>query len=121
MKIIPNTTFPASLNIWGITPRQLEDEERQELKKNSHIMQLRYAAMELCSSEFLVWEDCKLCRDEIEDHASVCNDGLYLNDFEGYRLTENITLHYLYMNTDNRMCAALYDEETDDYTYWLIY
>lgn len=121
MKIVQDSKFPVSLNLWGIAPRQIEAEERQELKKDSHIMQLRYAAMELCSSEFLIWEDCQLCRDEIEDHASVCGDALYLNDFEGYRLGESLTLHYLYMNTDDRMCAALHDEEADDYTYWCIY
>lgn len=121
MKIIPNTTFPAPLNLWGISPRQIEAEERAELKKDSHIMQLRYAAMELCSSAFLVYEDTQLNRDEIEDSAAVCSDCLNLGDFEGYRLTENLTLSYLYMNTDERMCAAVYNEAEDDYTYWLIY
>ena len=121
MKIIPDSKFPAPLNLWGIEPRQIEKEERQELKKDPYIMQLRYAAMEFLSSDFLVWEDCQLSRDEIEDCASVCDDSLYLNNFEGYRLDESLTLKYLYMNADNRMCAAVYDELEDDFTYWCIY
>lgn len=121
MEIIPDTTFPAPLTLWARSPRQIEAEERAELKKDSHIMQLRYAAMELCSSAFLVWEDTQLGRDEIEDAASVCGDCLYLGNFEGYRLTEELTIIYLYMNNDQRMCAAVYNEAEDNYTYWLIY
>lgn len=121
MKIINNIPFPAPLTIWGISPRQIESEERAELKKDSQIMQLRYAAMELCSSAFLAYEDTRLSRDEIEDSAAVCSDCLNLGDFEGYRLTENLTLSYLYMDTDDRMCAAVYNEMEDDYTYWVIY
>lgn len=121
MKIIPDTHFPEHLSIWGISPRQIEAEERVELKKDSWIMQLRYAAMEFCSSCFLMYEDTQLQRDKIEDAASVCGDCLYLNNFEGYRLAEHLTLSYLYLNEDERMCAALYNELEDDYTYWVIY
>lgn len=121
MKIIDGAKFPAPLEVWGFAPRQIESEGRAKLDKSSRIMQLRYGAMELCSSAFLDWEDCVLTRDEIEDHAFVQGDALYLNDTEGYRLGRSLWLLYLYMNTDERMCAAVYDEETDDFTYWCIY
>lgn len=121
MKIIPDTKFPAPLTLWGHSPRQIESEDIAPLKKDSHIMQLRYAAMELLSSAFLDWEDCVLPRDEIEDHAFVQGDALYLNDTEGYRLGERLFLSYLYINTDGRMCAAVCDEAADSFTYWCIY
>lgn len=121
MKIIDGAKFPAPLEMWGFSPRQIESEGRAKLSESSRIMQLRYAAMELLSSAFLVWEDCKLSRDEIEDHAFIQGDALYLNDTEGYRLDEHLSLSYLYINTDGRMCAAVCDEAADDFTYWCIY
>lgn len=121
MKTIRDTEFPAPLTLWTHSPRQIESEDIAPLKHDADIMRLRYAAMELCSSAFLVYEDCTLTRDEIEDHASVCSNALYLNDFEGYRLTASLDLRYLYMNTEGRMCAAVYDSAADDCTYWCIY
>lgn len=121
MKIIPDTRFPAPLEMWGFAPCQIESEGRAKLEGSGRIMQLRYAAMELCSSGFLDWEDCVLTRDEIEDRAFVQGDALYLNDTEGYRLGERLFLSYLYINTDGRMCAAVCDEAADSFTYWCIY
>ena len=107
------------LEFWNNSPRQIEKEEIKPLS-SLDIMTLRYAAMELLAgndeTEYNIDN-----RDGIENAASICDNRLYVGDFEGYYLTEDYTLQYFYMHKDNRVCCATYNEQTDDFQYWLVY
>lgn len=120
MKII-NTGLDhiwGSYEFWNNSPRQIESEDLRKLS-SLDIMSLRYAAMELLADD---GEDDMIgTMNEVENAAAICDDRLYVGDFEGYYLDDDHTLQYLYMNTDNRVCAATYSEQEDDFQYWLVY
>lgn len=122
MKFIENSKLQHIWNgkeFWNHEPIQIEKEEIRELKDHD-VMILRYAAMMLLAGN----EDNEVNEDSmegIEESSAICDDRLYVGDFEGIWMDDNITLQYFYMHKNNRICAATYDSEKDDFQYWLIY
>ena len=107
------------LEFWNDAPRQIEREDIRPLN-SLDIMALRYAAMELLAGN----DDPDIDidnRDGIEKAASICDNRLYVGDFDGYMLTDEYSIQYFYMHKDNRVCVATYNETTDEFQYWLVY
>ena len=121
-----NEEFPGGLNMWNWEPRRMKNEGIAELRackfgNDPAAMMIRYTAMELCVSEFLVYEDCLLSRDEVEYNSYICDDRLYLNNGDGYTLQEDNILSYFYIHRAGRVCCAVYHPSKDNYTYWLVH
>ena len=122
MKFIDNSELQYIWNgkeFWNHEPIQIEKEEIRELDDHD-VMILRYVAIELLAGN----EDDEVNEDSmegIENTSSICDNRLYVGDFEGIWMDDNITLQYFYMHKNNRICAATYDNEKDDFQYWLIY
>lgn len=53
--------------------------------------------------------------------AAIQDDELYLNDFEGYQLSERLNLRTLYLTSSNQVIASVYDKKKDrhiDFITW---
>lgn len=103
---------------WNNTPRQIEKEGIKE-PTSLDVMALRYAAMELLADDGE--EDIFGTMNEVENASAICDNRLYVGNFDGYWLGDDYKLSYFYMHKDGRVRAATYNEETDDFQYWLVY
>lgn len=62
-----------------------------------------------------------LTADFVLGAASICDNKLYLNDFEGYILSDRLRLQALYLTPSNRVVAMVYDNKKDrfiDFITW---
>ena len=96
-------------------PIQADREALRPMDNGREWMIARYVAMELLSSSG------EYSRDEVEEHAAICDERLYLNDFDGYYLDDVNRLDCLYFNVNNRICATVHNDESGVDTYWIIY
>lgn len=103
---------------WNNTPRQIEKEGIKE-PTSLDVMALRYAAMELLADDGD--EDIFGTMNEVENASAICDQRLYVGNFDGYWLDDDHKLSYFYMHKENRVCAATYSESKDDFQYWLVY
>ena len=102
------------IELQGREPIQADREALREMDNGREWMIIRYVAMELLSGG-------DYTRDEIEEGAAVCDDRLYLNDFNGYYLDDANRLDCLYFNVNNRICATVHNVDSDVDTYWIVY
>lgn len=78
---------------------------------------LRYAAIEL-------WRDNECFGDPepsinaFDESNAIQDNGLYLGDFEGFWLNEDILIRTLFLTTDNRICANV--EHNNEYLVVLV-
>ena len=105
----------ALTELTGWMPR-LEDKIIRKVLKGCDFYALRYYAMHinLLSNEY------NETFEEIDYKASIQDDALYLNDFEGYPIDERYTLSYLFLSEYNHCCACIEDTVNDKmYNYLL--
>lgn len=57
--------------------------------------------------------------ENIMEDASICDNKLYLNNFEGYELSDRLNLSFLYLNQFNCVMAGVYDNKLDRFLYFL--
>lgn len=109
-----------NLEFWNRNPVLLKDLETPKELTDQDVMALRYAAEELLTSMFLLYEGKEFNRAEIAESCSVCDNELVLGDFEGYALSETETLRSLFFNESRRLIAEVHDDE-DNYSHYLVY
>ena len=130
LKTIDNSFLHNFKNITGVfNCPQIETFNKKELIKNDYMV-LRYASMEFIQtnqSNILEFINPKQLYNEVESHASICDNSLYLNDFEGYLIDsegdnfeDGIILKSIELDINNRIVACVYHEAIDDYKYYLI-
>jgi len=76
---------------------------------------LRYTAMRFITRNFYR-EDWK----QIDDENAFEDSELYLNSFEGYPVDERYVVRTLFMTTEGRIMADIYDAESDSFTAYLV-
>ena len=76
---------------------------------------LRYTAMRLIERNF-GRKDWK----EIDDENAFQDGELYLLNFDGYEVGEKYILRTLFMTTEGRIMADIYDNEIDSFTAYLV-
>lgn len=109
------------LEFWNWTPVKFTELQKCKTLNDRDIMALRYVAEELLAKVFLPYEcDEVLTREDIAGSCSVCDEKLYLGDFEGYNLTEETVIKALFINEDNRIVAEVTVSD-EDYEHYLIY
>ena len=87
---------------------------------------LRYAAMKLAKDNgiFDVFEESCFDFEKFNSENAFQDKELYLGNFEGIFVTEEIKVRTLFLTTDNRICAQVeietYDEEEPRYETVLI-
>ena len=76
---------------------------------------LRYAAMKLAKDNgiFDVFEESCFDFEKFDSENAFQDEELYLGNFEGIFITEEIKVLTLFLTTDNRICAQV-EIETDD-------
>ena len=76
---------------------------------------LRYAAMKLAKDNgiFDVFEESCFDFEKFNSENAFQDEELYLGNFEGIFVTEEIKVRTLFLTTDNRICAQV-EIETDD-------
>lgn len=109
-----------NLEFWTFNPVLIKDRQTPKKLETKDVMALRYAAEELLTSRYLVYEDKKLTREEIMDHSAIRDNELELADFEGYKLSETETIRSLFLNEKDRVIAEVWDDE-DNYSHYLVY
>lgn len=57
--------------------------------------------------------------EQVMEDASICDNKLYLNNFEGYELSDRLNLSFLYLNQYNCVMAGVYDNKLDRFIYFL--
>lgn len=57
--------------------------------------------------------------EQVLDDASFCDRKLYLNNFEGYRLDDRLTLHFLFLNKYNQTIGGVVDNLRNKYLYFI--
>ena len=58
--------------------------------------------------------------DTLISSASICDDSLYLNDFEGYSINERLTIKSLYLNQYDNVMAYVYDHKNDRFLEFVV-
>ncbi|MBR2492274.1 MAG: hypothetical protein IKB64_02240 [Paludibacteraceae bacterium] len=107
------------LEFWNRNPVKIMELQKPRKLSDQDIMALRYAAEELLTSTHLSYEGT-LTRENIAQACSVCDEELYLGDFEGYNLTETAVIRSLFFNEDNRLIAEVFVSD-DEYEHYLVY
>lgn len=122
MTINENKTL--DFEFWNHKPMKIEELQNPRELNDRDIMALRYAAEELLTKEFMLYEDRELTREQVAEESSVCADRLYLGDFEGYRISKTTAIRSLFFNEDSRLIAEVLiedNEDDDEYEHYLVY
>ena len=99
--------------------------EKKELQGNDYYI-LRYMAMRFIREnqsniyEFMDIENSKELFDNVDEQSSICNNSLYLGDFEGYQITDDLYLHNLELDVNNRIILNVLDKAQDKFYSYLI-
>ena len=56
----------------------------------------------------------------IDKESSICDNSLYIGNFEGYQIDDNIYLHDLELDISDRVILNVLDKELDQFTSYLI-
>lgn len=108
-----------NMAIWNHEPIQADKEALKPITDND-VMRLRYAAMVLLAGNDDPTDNLIATMEEVEEEAAICDDRLYLGNFEGYMLADGYRLDNLYLNIYDRICANVYDADNNTDTYWVI-
>lgn len=107
-----------NLEFWNWNPAKFKELQKRKTLNDRDIMALRYVAEELLSGR-LAYEDFPT-RDTIAKECSVCDEALYLGDFEGYKLNDTTIIRSLFINEDNRIIAEVLTDD-EEYEHYLVY
>lgn len=110
-----------AFEFWNRNPVKIEERQKPKELNDRDVMALRYAAEELLTNGFMVYEDRVLTREQVAEESSVCDNELNLGNFEGYRISENSVIRSLFFNEDNRLIAEVLIETDDEYEQYLVY
>lgn len=58
--------------------------------------------------------------DALISGASICDDALYLNDFEGFSISDRLTIKSLYLNDYDNVMAYVYDNKFDRFLEFVV-
>ena len=97
-------------------PRVIDYEKKEDLTSND-CWALRYCAMSFIDRNF---SDFGMRWKEIDDSNAFQDHELYLADFEGYQLDENLIVRTLFMTKEGRILADIYDRRTSKFKAYLV-
>lgn len=117
----PLNTIWNGVEFWNHAPVLMDQQGGVKVLDDRDVMQLRYVAAMLCAGNDDSDNNIVDSMETVEGGASIQGDYLYLNNFDGYCLTDEYTLDCLYINSNNRVCALTVNRDTDALNYWLIY
>lgn len=92
--------------------------EKKESLSNLDYYALRFAAMHFINKNF--GEEYGIDIKELDDSNAFQDKELYLCSFEGFQINESEDIRTLYLSSDNRIIASVYNNESDSYTDYLI-
>lgn len=115
-----NNNNVLAFEFWSRNPVKIEELQKPRELNDRDIMALRYAAEELLTNGFMVYEDRALTREQVAKESSVCSDELNLGDFEGYRISPTAVIRSLFFNEDNRIIAEVLTDD-EEYEHYLVY
>ena len=107
------------LEFWNWNPVKFTKLQQPKTLTDRDIMALRYVAEELLANVYLPHEGV-LSRENVAQACSVCNEQLYLGDFEGYNMTETAVIRSLFLNEDARIVAEVMIGD-GEYEHYLVY
>ena len=99
--------------------------EKKELQGNDFYT-LRYMAMKFIEEnqgniyEFMDIENSKELFNIIDEQSATCDNSLYLGDFEGYQISDDLYLHDLELDLNNRIILNVLDKAQDKFYSYLI-
>ena len=99
--------------------------EKKELQGNDFYT-LRYIAMGFIKEnqgsiyEFMDIENSKELFNNVDEQSSFCNNSLCLGDFEGYQIKDNLYLHDLELDANNRIILNVLNKAQDKFCSYLI-
>lgn len=85
---------------------------KKELKGEDYL-KLYGALSIMCLHNLELLEEYGMAMQNIIDDAAIQSDELYLNNFEGYDVTERLNLKSLYLNENDCVIASVYDKKLD--------
>ena len=99
--------------------------KKKELQGNDYYT-LRYIAMRFIEEnqgsiyEFMDIENSKELFNIIDEQSATCDNSLYLGDFDGYQIDDNLYLHDLELDANNRIILNVLDKAQDKFYNYLI-
>ena len=88
--------------------------EKKELQGYDYL--ILFGALSLmCDNNEDLLEMYGLTMQQVIADASMCDNELYLNGFEGYELSDRLNLKTLYLNKYGCVVASVYDNKFDRY------
>jgi hypothetical protein len=87
---------------------------------------LRYCLMRFIENnqsnihEFVDTENHKELYFIVDSEASICDNSLYIGNFEGYQISDNLLIKDLELSIESRVILNILDSEKDSYTSYLI-
>lgn len=103
---------------------QLEKVIKKELTGNDYYY-LRYCLMDFIkNNKDSIWAFCETEENQIfsivDNEACFQDNELYIGSFEGYDIDENIKLYSIFLNENNRAILSTYNDENEEFLYYLI-
>ena len=89
-----------------------KEQVKKELQGNDYLM-LYGALAIMCTNNAELLEMYNLTTEQVLNDASICDNALHLNGFEGYQLSDRLNLHSLILNKYNCVCVRVYDNKFD--------
>lgn len=99
--------------------------EKKDLQGNDFYT-LRYMTMRFIREnqsniyEFMDIENSKELFNNVDEQSSICDNSLYLGDFEGYQIDNDLYLHDLELDVNNRIILTVLDNAQDKFYSYLI-
>ena len=56
----------------------------------------------------------------VDNQSSICDNSLYIGNFEGYQIDDNIYLHDIELDVNDRVVLNILNKELDQFTSYLI-
>ena len=109
-----------AFEFWNRNPVKIVERQIPRELNDRDVMALRYAAEELLTNGFMVYEDRFLTREQVAEESSVCDNELNLGNFEGDRISETAVIRSLFFNEDSRLIAEVLLPD-DEYEQYLVY
>ena len=97
---------------------RVQDYKKKKLTDND-VWTLRYVAMRFISKNFGYFFSDNSWK-EIDDRNAVCDDELYLNDFEGFEVDDRYTVRTLFLTEDGAVLTDIYDRKLDKFKAYLV-
>ena len=101
------------------------DITKKELQGNDFYT-LRYIAMRFIREnqgsiyEFMDIENSKELFNTVDEQSFICDNSLYIGNFEGYQIDDDLYLHDLELDANNRIILNVLDKAQDKFYSYLI-